>query len=89
MLVVLTISFGALLAVLEGVGAVKTEPDLGSRAIWDSEVFFAWQLHKKIIAVVPPGKPVSPWLRYHVETGANGGGTIFEGTEEEAVATLL
>lgn len=29
------------------------------------EIFYAWTIGKRVIAVVPQGKPVSPWLRYH------------------------
>lgn len=52
------------------------------------EVYFAWTIrmastkYKRIIAVVPPDKPVSPWLRYHATE-------IFFGTEVDAVRELL
>lgn len=29
------------------------------------EVFYAHSIGKPVIAVVPPGAPVSPWLKYH------------------------
>lgn len=29
------------------------------------EVFYAWQLGKPVVTVVPQGQSVSPWLRYH------------------------
>lgn len=29
------------------------------------EVFYAWTLGKPVVAVVPTGGKVSPWLRYH------------------------
>jgi hypothetical protein len=48
MLVVLTMAAAAVTAVLEGLGAVTTEPELGARAIWDSEVFFAWHFWDSI-----------------------------------------
>jgi len=32
------------------------------------EIFFAWTLGIPVIAWVPPGAPISPWLRYHATT---------------------
>lgn len=29
------------------------------------EVFYAWQLDKPVVCIVPPNVPVSPWLKYH------------------------
>jgi nucleoside 2-deoxyribosyltransferase len=29
------------------------------------EVLYAWERSKHVIVWVPPGAPVSPWLRYH------------------------
>jgi nucleoside 2-deoxyribosyltransferase len=29
------------------------------------EIRYAWETRKSVHAVVPPGRPVSPWLRYH------------------------
>jgi nucleoside 2-deoxyribosyltransferase len=29
------------------------------------EILYAWQLDKPVIAIVPDGSPVSPWLAYH------------------------
>jgi len=31
----------------------------------DMEVLFAWERAKAVIAVVPPGAVISPWLKYH------------------------
>ena len=74
MLVVLTISFGALLAVLEGLGALETEPELGSRAIWDSEVFFAWQFWDSIPELEVPD--TLGWKKPYETADAFGGSLI-------------
>ncbi len=29
------------------------------------EIFYAWQLDKPVVCIVPPSTPVSPWLKYH------------------------
>ncbi len=29
------------------------------------EILFAWERGKTVVLIVPPGVPVSPWLRYH------------------------
>ena len=29
------------------------------------EIYYAWSQDSKVIAVVPPGARISPWLRYH------------------------
>ncbi len=31
------------------------------------EIFFAWQLGKRIICIVPDKTKASPWLRYHAQ----------------------
>jgi nucleoside 2-deoxyribosyltransferase len=31
------------------------------------EILYAWEHRKRVIAVVPDGVRVSPWLRYHAE----------------------
>lgn len=29
------------------------------------EILYAWQQEKPVVVIVPAGKPVSPWIRYH------------------------
>lgn len=29
------------------------------------EILFAWEQHKTVVAVLPPGAPISPWLQVH------------------------
>lgn len=29
------------------------------------EIFYAWQMDKPVVCIVPKGAAVSPWLRYH------------------------
>lgn len=29
------------------------------------EILYAWERGKRVITYVPPGSPISPWLRYH------------------------
>lgn len=31
------------------------------------EIVYARQMHKRILVIVKPGVPVSPWLRYHAD----------------------
>lgn len=31
------------------------------------ELLYAWERGKRVIAVVPTGQPVSPWVAYHAE----------------------
>jgi hypothetical protein len=33
----------------------------------DMEILFAWQIARPVVAVVPEGARVSPWLTYHAE----------------------
>lgn len=37
------------------------EPSVGT----SMEVLYAWERGRRIIVVLPPGAPVSPWLEYH------------------------
>lgn len=53
----------------EAIKAADTVLVMASRPSWGTamEVLYASDARKWIIAVVPEGAPVSPWLRYHVD----------------------